>query len=204
MTALSTTSSSWPSFESGRAGRSRSGRRRRWPSWSVRPRLCDRADRADVKLEVTGDRDAELPLRPRMLAVVVENLIQNTLRYAGPGTTLRSPSTSAPQETTLRRRRRRCRARRERSPSSLRALLPQRPCARLAGHRPRPRDREARRHLRRRLGRGLRRARARARDSLPLPCGLTPVLHQRVTTFSPWVVPRDEHFGPTTESDRED
>ena len=54
----------------------------------VAAEYADRADRADVRLEVTGDRDAELPLRPRMLAVVAENLIQNALRYAGPGTTL--------------------------------------------------------------------------------------------------------------------
>jgi len=49
----------------------------------------ERADRADVRIEVTGDADAELPLRPRMLAVVAENLIENALRYAGPGTTFR-------------------------------------------------------------------------------------------------------------------
>ena len=67
----------------------------------VAAEYADRADRADVKLEVTGDRDTQLPLRPRMLAVVLENLIQNTLRYAGPGTTLRLAVTSEPEETTL-------------------------------------------------------------------------------------------------------
>jgi two-component system phosphate regulon sensor histidine kinase PhoR len=67
----------------------------------VAAKYADRADRADVKLEVTGGRDAELPLRPRMLAVVLENLIQNTLRYAGPGTTLTLAVESGPDGTTL-------------------------------------------------------------------------------------------------------
>ncbi len=62
---------------------------------------ADRADRADVKLEVAGDRDAELPLRPRMLAVIAENLIENALRYAGPGTTLRLVVERGPQATSL-------------------------------------------------------------------------------------------------------
>jgi two-component system phosphate regulon sensor histidine kinase PhoR len=50
---------------------------------------AERADRADVRIEVEGDQDAELPLRARMLEVVAANLIENALRYAGPGTTLR-------------------------------------------------------------------------------------------------------------------
>ena len=62
---------------------------------------ADRADRADVKLDVTGDREAELPLRPRMLAVVAENLIENALRYAGPGTTLRLAVERDAEETRL-------------------------------------------------------------------------------------------------------
>jgi two-component system, OmpR family, phosphate regulon sensor histidine kinase PhoR len=62
---------------------------------------ADRADRADVKLDVTGDREAELPLRPRMLAVVAENLIENALRYAGPGTRLRLAVERDPEETRL-------------------------------------------------------------------------------------------------------
>lgn len=62
---------------------------------------ADRADRADVKLDVSGDREAELPLRPRMLAVVAENLIENALRYAGPGTTLGLVLERDPEETRL-------------------------------------------------------------------------------------------------------
>jgi signal transduction histidine kinase len=47
--------------------------------------LRETADRAGVALRVEGAPDAELPLRPRMLAVLVENLALNAIRYAGPG-----------------------------------------------------------------------------------------------------------------------
>jgi two-component system phosphate regulon sensor histidine kinase PhoR len=46
--------------------------------------LRETADRAGVTLRVEGDPDARLPLRPRMLAVLVENLARNAIRYAGP------------------------------------------------------------------------------------------------------------------------
>jgi two-component system sensor histidine kinase BaeS len=46
--------------------------------------LRQTAGRAGVALRVEGQRDAELPLRPRMLAVLVENLARNAIRYAGP------------------------------------------------------------------------------------------------------------------------
>jgi signal transduction histidine kinase len=49
--------------------------------------LADRADHAGVTLIVDGDGDVELPLRPRMLRVVVENLLANSIRYAGQGRT---------------------------------------------------------------------------------------------------------------------
>ena len=62
---------------------------------------------------------------------IAENLAENAIRYAGPGSTV-----------TLRRRGRRAAGRRRRTrsggrgaPASLRALLPQRPGARLAWHR---------------------------------------------------------------------
>ncbi|MDP9491270.1 MAG: HAMP domain-containing histidine kinase [Actinomycetota bacterium] len=50
--------------------------------------LREQADRAGIQLRAEGDPEAELPLRPRMLRVVIENLAQNSLRYAGPGATL--------------------------------------------------------------------------------------------------------------------
>jgi signal transduction histidine kinase len=51
--------------------------------------LADRAAHAEVTLEVSGGAEIELPLRPRMLRVVVENLVANSIRYAGPGSTCR-------------------------------------------------------------------------------------------------------------------
>ncbi|HEV3479486.1 MAG TPA: HAMP domain-containing sensor histidine kinase [Gaiellaceae bacterium] len=50
-------------------------------------KLGDTAERAGVTLRAEGDADATLPLRPRMLRVLTENLAQNAIRYAGPGST---------------------------------------------------------------------------------------------------------------------
>jgi signal transduction histidine kinase len=47
----------------------------------------ERANHAEVTVEVRADGRVELPLRPRMLRVVVENLLANAIRYSGPGTT---------------------------------------------------------------------------------------------------------------------
>src|SRR5919204_520111 len=49
--------------------------------------LAERSERAGVALAVEVDADLELPLRPRMLRVVVRNLAENALRYAGEGAT---------------------------------------------------------------------------------------------------------------------
>jgi two-component system phosphate regulon sensor histidine kinase PhoR len=54
----------------------------------VRSRLADSAERADVTILVDASVDAELPLRRRMLQIVAENLAENSIRYAGPGSTL--------------------------------------------------------------------------------------------------------------------
>lgn len=48
--------------------------------------VADSADRAGVEVVVDVPREIELPLRPRMLRVVVENLLVNAIRYAGPHT----------------------------------------------------------------------------------------------------------------------
>ena len=53
----------------------------------VRDRFADSAERADVTLVVDAG-EARLPLRRRMLQVVVENLLENAIWYAGPGTTI--------------------------------------------------------------------------------------------------------------------
>jgi two-component system, OmpR family, phosphate regulon sensor histidine kinase PhoR len=54
----------------------------------VRDRLLDSAERADIGLRLDVDPETELPLRRRMLQTVAENLAQNAIRYAGPGSTV--------------------------------------------------------------------------------------------------------------------
>ena len=49
--------------------------------------FAERANHAEIALEVRADGSIELPLRPRMLRVVLENLLANAIRYAGPGCT---------------------------------------------------------------------------------------------------------------------
>jgi two-component system, OmpR family, phosphate regulon sensor histidine kinase PhoR len=48
--------------------------------------LAERAARAGVTIEVRGDPSASVEVRPRMLHVVAQNLAENAIRYAGPGT----------------------------------------------------------------------------------------------------------------------
>jgi two-component system phosphate regulon sensor histidine kinase PhoR len=55
----------------------------------IRRAYEDRALHAEVVVDVAGDPSIELPLRPRMIRVIVENLVQNAIRYSGPGTTCR-------------------------------------------------------------------------------------------------------------------
>jgi len=54
----------------------------------VRDRLSDSAERADVAVRIDAAPEVELPLRRRMLQIVVENLAENSIRYAGAGATL--------------------------------------------------------------------------------------------------------------------
>jgi signal transduction histidine kinase len=48
---------------------------------------ADRAAAAGVELMVECTASFDLPLRARMLQVVVGNLVENAIRYAGPGVT---------------------------------------------------------------------------------------------------------------------
>ncbi len=48
---------------------------------------AEAAGRAGVKLRAEGDPSIDLPLRPRMLTIVAENLAENAIRYAGHGAT---------------------------------------------------------------------------------------------------------------------
>jgi two-component system, OmpR family, phosphate regulon sensor histidine kinase PhoR len=56
---------------------------------SVAAELEEQAARAGVVVLADGDPAVELPLRPRMLRVVAQNLALNAIRYAGPGATFR-------------------------------------------------------------------------------------------------------------------
>ena len=51
--------------------------------------LAGSATRAGVELTVDGDETVEIPLRPRMLRVLGENLAENAIRYAGHGASFR-------------------------------------------------------------------------------------------------------------------
>jgi signal transduction histidine kinase len=54
----------------------------------VHDRLAHSAERADVTIRIEAEADVELPLRRRMLQIIAENLAENSIRYAGPGSTL--------------------------------------------------------------------------------------------------------------------
>ncbi|HXH87276.1 MAG TPA: ATP-binding protein [Gaiellaceae bacterium] len=56
---------------------------------AVAAELEERAARAGVAVEVSGDPEASIEVRPRMLHVVAQNLAANAIRYAGPGSTAR-------------------------------------------------------------------------------------------------------------------
>jgi len=47
------------------------------------------AARAGIEIVVGGDPLVDVPLRPRMLRIVAENLTENAIRYAGHGSTVR-------------------------------------------------------------------------------------------------------------------
>jgi signal transduction histidine kinase len=49
--------------------------------------LEEQAARAGLSLRAEGDESIEVPLRPRMLRVLVDNLAANAIRYAGHGST---------------------------------------------------------------------------------------------------------------------
>jgi len=74
-------------LESGRAVVSLGSIRARSVIQQIVGTLTPRAERAGVRLEVDCPASFELPLRQRMLGVVVENLVANAIRYAGEGAT---------------------------------------------------------------------------------------------------------------------
>src|SRR5512133_995062 len=74
-------------LETGRAGVSLASTPAAPAMREVMDGLAERASRAGVTLKVDLDEEAQVPLRPRMLRVVVENLAENAIRYAGDGVT---------------------------------------------------------------------------------------------------------------------
>jgi signal transduction histidine kinase len=74
-------------LESGRAVVSLGSIRARSVIQQVVADLAPSAERAGIRLEVDCPASFELPLRQRMLGVVVENLVANAIRYAGEGAT---------------------------------------------------------------------------------------------------------------------
>ena len=63
--------------------------------------LADSADRAGVRISLEVPDGVEVPLRPRMLRVVIENLVANSIRYAGPGAHCRISAEAAGDEVGL-------------------------------------------------------------------------------------------------------
>jgi two-component system sensor histidine kinase BaeS len=49
--------------------------------------LAPAAGRAGVELRAEGDATVDVPLRPRMLRMLAQNLAENAVRYAGHGAT---------------------------------------------------------------------------------------------------------------------
>ena len=49
--------------------------------------FAERADHAEIAMDIHAEDSVELPLRPRMLRVVLENLLWNAIRYSGQGST---------------------------------------------------------------------------------------------------------------------
>ncbi len=80
----------------------------RWDAEPVRPvlqealdELRERAERAGVELRIECDPGIALAIRPRMLRVVVTNLAENAIRYAGPDTTFTLHMELEPDESVL-------------------------------------------------------------------------------------------------------
>ncbi len=126
----------------------------------------ERALRAELTLESDVPPGVVLPLRPRMLLVLLGNVLDNALRYAGRGATFRISARARGRVGRARRLRRRCRRGCVRRAAPVRALLPLGPLAHVPRDGARAGDREAHRDRGRRHGRGG--WRARRGDALPL------------------------------------
>jgi len=63
--------------------------------------LRERAERAAVRLVLDCPASVELPIRQRMLEIVATNLVENAIRYAGPGATFTLSVRAANGEVVL-------------------------------------------------------------------------------------------------------
>ena len=151
----------------GRLARTHARRSRSWRRSSPRSRSARTMRRSRSRSR--ADAGVALPLRPRMLRVVVENLLANSIRYAGPGEHVPDRALESARGAAGRGLGRRQGRSARRSAAPVRALLPRRPGANEPRHGPRPRDREARRHVRGRRSRGDERARPGPRGACPFP-----------------------------------
>jgi signal transduction histidine kinase len=64
-------------------------------------RLTDTAERAGIEIVTEVENGVQVPLRSRMLRMVLENLTENAIRYAGEGATLRLSVEGADGEVVL-------------------------------------------------------------------------------------------------------
>ena len=157
-------------LESGRAVVSLGSIRARSVIQQVVDSLAPRAERAGVRIDVDCPASFELPLRQRMLGVVVENLVANAIRYAGEGATCTIACGDDGGDGRLTVSDNGLGVRRERSAAPVRAVLPRRPWPFDARHGPGARDREARRGCGRRHGRRIANSGRRShRDVLAAP-----------------------------------
>jgi two-component system phosphate regulon sensor histidine kinase PhoR len=69
---------------------------------AVAGELADRAERAGVEIRVEGDPELELEIRPRMLRVIAQNLVENAVRYAGPGSSFTLSAATSDDAVVLR------------------------------------------------------------------------------------------------------
>jgi len=69
---------------------------------AVAAELVDRASRAGVAIAVRGDPTIELEIRPRLLRVIAQNLAENAIRYAGPGSSFTLSVERVPEGVALR------------------------------------------------------------------------------------------------------
>ena len=150
--------------------------------------LEDSAARAGVRLEAEGDDDATIPLRPRLLRILGENLAENAIRYAGHGATFTLSVRQAGEFVVLTGADDGAGVDARDTRAALRAFLPRGCSTDVARHGARSRDRQAHGGRGRRRRAGRRRAGPRPSHPLHVP-GLNGRRGARWAPL-PWLVRR--------------